>query len=254
MSATVSTPSVETEAGGPAADTGKSFLRRFIPKRIRLSLYELSPGRRRRWREFPALERLPGESSRAAITFDDGPGELTPDLLAALAEHDLKATFFLLGEQARRRPDVARDVVAAGHEVGLHGSEHLRHDRITPEHAAEDVRRGLTEVEEACGVRPRWYRPPFGKFADASFRASADLGLQSAYWSTWGYDWEPVGARTIVRRVSRGLDSGAIVLLHDSALYAERDSARPTVDVVPLLAAELRARGLTAVTLSGAMA
>jgi peptidoglycan/xylan/chitin deacetylase (PgdA/CDA1 family) len=250
----VSTPSVQTEAGGPAADTGKSSLRRLIPQRVRLSLYEVSRGRRRLWRAFPGLERLPGRPSQAAITFDDGPGEMTSELLAGLAEHDLKATFFLLGEQARRRPDVARDVVAAGHEVGLHGSEHLRHDQVAPERSADDVRRGLAEVEDVSGVRPRWYRPPFGKFSDASFRASAELGLQPAYWSTWGYDWEPVDARTIARRVSRGLDPGAIVLLHDSALYAERDSARPTVDVVPLLATALAERGLTAVTLSDAAA
>ncbi|HEV7460887.1 MAG TPA: polysaccharide deacetylase family protein [Solirubrobacteraceae bacterium] len=253
MSATVSTPSVESEAGGPAADTGKSSLRRLIPRRVRLSLYEMSPGRRRRWRQFPALERLPGGSSLAALTFDDGPGELTPELLAALAEHDLRATFFLLGEQARRRPDVARDVAAAGHEVGLHGSEHLRHDQVESQRAAEDVRRGLAEVEEACGVRPRWYRPPFGKFSEASFRASAELGLRPAYWSTWGYDWEAVGVPTIVRRVLRGLDPGAIVLLHDSARYAERASARPTVDAIPKLARALTARQLETVTLSDGM-
>ena len=248
----MSTPSVETEAGGPAADTGKSSLRRLIPQRVRLSLYEVSPGRRRRWREFPALERLPDRPSQAAITFDDGPGEMTSELLAELAKHDLKATFFLLGEQARRRPDVVREVAAAGHEIALHGSEHLRHDQVAPEHSEQDVRRGLAEVEDAAGVRPLWYRPPFGKFSSASFRASAELGLKPAYWSTWGYDWEPVGPPTIARRVNRGLGPGAVVLLHDSALYAERDSARPTVDVIPLLATALAERGLTAVTLSAA--
>jgi peptidoglycan/xylan/chitin deacetylase (PgdA/CDA1 family) len=246
----VSTRSVQTEADGPAADTGKSPLRRLIPKRVRLSLYEMSPSRKRLWRQFPALERLPGRPSQAAITFDDGPGEMTSELLAGLAEHDLKATFFFLGEQARRRPGVARDVVAAGHEVGLHGSEHLRHDLIAPEHSAEDIRRGLAEVEDASGMRPRWYRPPFGKFSDASFRVCAELGLKPAYWSTWGYDWEPVGARTIVRRVCRGLDPGAVVLLHDSALYAQRPSARATLEAMPLLATALSERRLGTVTLS----
>jgi peptidoglycan-N-acetylglucosamine deacetylase len=234
------------------SETGKSPLRWLIPLQVRLALSEVSPARRRLWRRFPGLERLPGGRPGVAITFDDGPGEVTRDVLEALARHDLRATFFLLGEQVRRRPDVAREVVAAGHEVGLHGYEHLRHDQVEEERGATDVRRGLAEVEEACSVRPRWYRPPFGRFSRGSFEACAQLGLRPAYWSTWGYDWEPVGPRRIARRVGRDLDAGAVVLLHDSALYAERDSARPTVEAVRLLAAALQERGLAAVTLSEA--
>jgi peptidoglycan-N-acetylglucosamine deacetylase len=234
------------------SETGKSSLRRLIPQPVRLALYEVSRGRRRLWNSFPGLECLPEDPPSVAITFDDGPGEVTADLLDALERESLPATFFLLGEQVAERPELAREVVARGHEVAVHGSQHLRHDQVEPDRAAEDVRRGLGEIEEACSVRPRWYRPPFGRFAAASYAACQDLELRPAYWSTWGYDWEPLSAARIIRRVDRGLGAGAIVLLHDSARYAERASAVPTVEAVPLLAQVLRERGLAAVTLSDA--
>jgi peptidoglycan-N-acetylglucosamine deacetylase len=242
----------ETKAAVDAPETGKSPLRRLIPLPLRLALNEMSPGRRRSWRRFSGLERLPEGGATVALTFDDGPGELTAELLELLGHHRLRATFFLLGEEARRRPDAARAVVAAGHEVGVHGFEHFRHDRSDAARSARDVRRAIEELEAVCAMRPRWYRPPFGRFSPASFEACAQAGLRPAYWSVWGYDWEPIGAQRIVRRINRGLEPGAVLLLHDSARYAERDSARATLEAVPLLAVELRERGLETVTLSEA--
>jgi peptidoglycan-N-acetylglucosamine deacetylase len=244
---------VGPEAARPTAAPGPP-LRSLIPLPARLALYELSPGRRRRWRAFPALERLPDGRRRVAVTFDDGPGELTPELLRTLDEHGIAATFFLLGEEAERRREVVRSIVEAGHEVALHGSEHLRHDHVPPRRSGADVQRGLDQVEASSGVRPRWYRPPFGKFSQASFRACAELELRPAYWSTWGYDWEPISGRRIFRRVGRDLGPGAVILLHDSARYARRDTARPTIDAVPLIAAALRERNLATVKLSDAVA
>src|SRR3954470_24478422 len=164
-------------------ETGKSPWRRLIPMPLRLVLYEASSGRRGLWRPFPGLERLPDGDPVVAITFDDGPGEVTEDLVEALAAHDLCATFFLLGEQVARRPELARDLVARGHEVALHGWEHLRHDHVEPARSAADVRRGLEEVEGTCSVRPQWYRPPFGRFSKACFEACSELRLRPAYWS-----------------------------------------------------------------------
>jgi peptidoglycan/xylan/chitin deacetylase (PgdA/CDA1 family) len=218
---------------------------------LRLLGYETARGRRRLWRELPGLERLPSGRSAVALTFDDGPGELTSELVETLGRHRLKATFFLLGEQARDRPEVARALVAAGHEIGLHGFEHFRHDRAEPERSVADILRGFEELEAICSVRPRWYRPPWGRFSAASFDACGRVGLRPAYWSVWGWDWEPIGASTIARRVRRGLEAGAIVLLHDSARYS-RGSARETLTAVSVLADDLRRRGLATATLSEA--
>jgi peptidoglycan/xylan/chitin deacetylase (PgdA/CDA1 family) len=233
-----------------AQETGKSRLRGLIPRRVLLALYEASPSRRRMWRDFPAQQRLATGSRQVALTFDDGPGELNERLLAQLAEHELVATFFLVGEQVRDAPGAARAIVEAGHEIALHGSAHFRHDQAAPERSREDLRRGLEEVAEVTGVAPRWYRPPFGKFSPASYDACRELGLRPVYWSTWGHDWEPVGAAHIARRTRSGLEDGAIVLLHDSARYAERTSAQPTLDALGPIASDLRSRGLRPVTLS----
>lgn len=195
-----------------------------------------------RWAELPALERVP---SGVALTFDDGPDpEWTPPLLDALDELGLHATFFVVGEQLMKHHAIARDALARGHELGLHGFEHVRHDTMPGRMAADDVARAIGTAEMAVGHRPRWYRPPYGLFNEASYTACADLGLEPAYWSAWGLDWEEIAAARIAELATRDLADGAVVLLHDSARYAPRSSAAATVEALPLIAARAREAGL----------
>jgi peptidoglycan/xylan/chitin deacetylase (PgdA/CDA1 family) len=195
------------------------------------------------WRELPALERVPGAG--AALTFDDGPDpDSTPDVLDALDAAGVRATFFVVGEQLTKHHAIAREALARGHELGLHGFEHVRHDRLPGRMAADDVARGIGTFEAAVGRRPRFYRPPYGFFNEASYSACADLGLEPVYWSAWGLDWEGIAPERIAELVARDLSEGAIVLLHDSSRYAPRESADATVEAIPLIAAEASSRGL----------
>jgi peptidoglycan-N-acetylglucosamine deacetylase len=196
-----------------------------------------------RWRRFPALERL---ESGVALTFDDGPDpDATPAVLDALRADGARAVFFLVGEQVEAHPELARQVADEGHVVALHGFRHVEHDELG-DGARADLERGAAAVTAATGVEPRLYRPPYGRFSERSYAAAAELGLTPVYWSAWGSDWEPIPPDRIAETAIRDLDPGAILLLHDSARYANRPSAAPTAEALPAILAAMRERRLEA--------
>lgn len=217
--------------------------RALLPQPARERLQEWHPTRARRWRTYPGVERVAGR--RVALTFDDGPDDdATPAVLEALDAVGATATFFMLGSQVEARPELALEVARRGHQIALHGYGHRRHDRITEAESRDDLTRGRAAIEDALGVSPVWFRPPYGKMSSAAARVCQELRMTTAYWSTWGLDWEPRPAAVIARRVARDLGAGTIVLLHDSARFARRASALPTAEAVPLIAALAQRREL----------
>jgi peptidoglycan/xylan/chitin deacetylase (PgdA/CDA1 family) len=194
------------------------------------------------WRKFPALERVP---KGVALTFDDGPDpDSTPAVLDALDGAGVRATFFVVGEQLMQHHAIAREALARGHELGLHGFGHERHSSMRGRAAADDVARGLGTFEAAVGRLPRCYRPPYGAFNAASYGACLDLGMEPVYWSEWGLDWETIDADRIAHLATSGWSDGSVVLLHDSPRYAPRETARATADAIALLAERAAAAGL----------
>lgn len=209
--------------------------------------------RQERWERLSGIERATRPGT-AVLTFDDGPDpDGTPAALEALEAAGIRATFFLLGEQLMANPRLGGEVAGAGHEIALHGFGHVHHDELRDQAARDDLARGLGTVEAACGRRPRFYRPPYGMFSEASHAACADLGLEPVYWSAWGEDWESIAPERIADLVIRDLGDGAVVVLHDSARYGHRPSAAPTAQAVPLIAEAARERGLELVPLGEAL-
>jgi peptidoglycan/xylan/chitin deacetylase (PgdA/CDA1 family) len=178
-----------------------------------------------------------------ALTFDDGPHpEGTPAVLEALG--DVKATFFMVGEQVQRYPSVASEVAAAGHDIALHGYRHLNQMRVTPRWLAGDLARGADAVATATGVEPRLYRPPYGIFTPPGLvlaRREHDVLL----WSKWGRDWR---RRTtpgeIASLATRDLSGGDVILLHDADWYSAPGSHRRTAAAVPLVLEAIERAGL----------
>jgi peptidoglycan/xylan/chitin deacetylase (PgdA/CDA1 family) len=227
-------------------------LRALIPQSAREQLYEWHPGRDRRWRRHAGVQCVQA-SSQAVLTLDDGPDEdATPAVLDALDAVSARATFFMLGSQLPTHVEIAREAVRRGHEVGLHGFEHHRHDRLTAAGSHEDTVRGYEAIGNALGVSCRWYRPPYGRMASGSATACGELGMTPVYWSAWGHDWEDVDARRIADVALSQLDDGAILLLHDSARHGRRPSARPTAEAIPLVAEWAADRDIALVTLGEA--
>jgi peptidoglycan/xylan/chitin deacetylase (PgdA/CDA1 family) len=197
-----------------------------------------------RWRRLPGLERADGARG-AVLTFDDGPDEdSTPSVLAALEELGAAATFFLVGEQVERFPELAREIPQRGHEVALHGYRHVAHPLLSPEAAHEDLAHGTAVLRDVIGAEPRFYRPPYGRFSDGSYRACRELGLEPVYWSSWGTDWETISPERIAELATEDLGPGAILLLHDSPRYAHRPTAAPTAAALPLIGDWAAHRGL----------
>jgi len=139
--------------------------------------------------------------------------------------------------------------VRRGHEIGLHGHEHVRHDRTDGDVSRADLSRGLAAIEDTLGIRCRLFRPPYGKMSPASAEVCASIGLTVVYWSAWGLDWENVSAQRIAEVTSAQVDDGGIILLHDSARYGRRASAVPTAEAIPLIAGRASRAGLSLVSL-----
>jgi peptidoglycan/xylan/chitin deacetylase (PgdA/CDA1 family) len=184
-----------------------------------------------------------------ALTFDDGPHpEGTPMILEILARTAVRATFFLVGEQVRRRPGLAAEIVSAGHAVGLHGDCHHVQLRLRAGQVAEDLARGIDAIATATGQPPRLHRPPLGLYSAAGLRAVRTAGLQPLLWSRWGKDWRKFTTPgRIAVRSARGVARGDVILLHDADFYSARYSHRRTAVALPLIITELSRRRLDTV-------
>ena len=179
-----------------------------------------------------------------ALTFDDGPDPVwTPRVLDALGRADARATFFVLSSRAACHPAIVQRMLDEGHEVGLHGNLHLRHDT----HPEVTV---VTDTEEALALlephRPRLWRPPHGVVVDVTRRLAAQHGLELVGWTADTVDWqEGQSQEAMLERLGPQLSAGAIVLMHDAVgPGATRTTAAPTARLVEPLVGAIRARGL----------
>jgi len=204
------------------------------------------------WLEMYArvISRGPTGSARVALTFDDGPHPVTTRrVLEAMAPTRHRATFFVLGEKARRHPDVVREIHAGGHSLGIHGEFHDRlHSFRMPRTVRDQIVRAGDAVEAATGARPRFFRPPLGHTSVTTVRGVRLAGATLIGWSSRGFDGiQRRRPEAVVARVGRTLGDGEIVMLHDAA---ERDDYEPaSVRALPKLLALLDERGLTSVGL-----
>lgn len=172
-----------------------------------------------------------------ALTFDDGPHpQGTPAVLEALAAAGARATFFLVGEQVERRPGLAAEIAAAGHEVALHCHRHRNLLRLSPRQVSADLLRALAVIGEATGRSPRLYRPPYGIFTAAALTIAHRHGWEPLLWSRAGHDWaRRATPASIAVRLTGRVRGGDVLLLHDADHYSAPDSWRRTVAALPLV-------------------
>jgi peptidoglycan-N-acetylglucosamine deacetylase len=188
-----------------------------------------------------------GAAGRVALTFDDGPDAAsTPLFLDRLDDHDVRATFFLLGEMVQRFPDLPRRMVATGHEVAVHSWDHRSHLRHPPgRRTVEQLERTADLIERCSGVRPAYFRPPYGALTGSDLSAAARLGLRPVLWTAWGRDWSARATpASVLMTVTGGKVDGGTVLLHDSDCASAPGSWRSAYGALPALFAWCAGRGL----------
>ena len=206
---------------------------------------------------WPALRRSLGVEDRTssgsgwALTFDDGPhAKGTPSVLEVLAGRQVTATFFLVGEQVARNPGLAREIAAAGHGIALHCHRHRNLLRLTPRQVRDDLARALAAIEDATGLSPTLYRPPYGVLSASALRIARRSGWRTMLWTHWGRDWEARATpESIAARVTDGAGEGSVLLLHDADDYSAPGSWRRTALALPRVLDTLGERGLQAVLL-----
>jgi len=200
----------------------------------------------------PNLTRLPPfhvRRNEVALTLDDGPHpDLTPQVLALLAEHGAHASFFLIGERARQHPGLVRAILAGGHTVENHTHTHPLHFATFGMAAQRRQILCAQQAIQAAGGQPRYFRPPVGLRNPLLDPVLAGFGLHHASWSRRGADgWLSNPAR-ILRRLE-GVVAGEVLLLHDGAWRPDAQGQPPLLSVLPVLLKRLRAQGLQAVPL-----
>jgi peptidoglycan/xylan/chitin deacetylase (PgdA/CDA1 family) len=197
----------------------------------------------------PSRWRGPRDRPAIALTFDDGPSEGTPRILEVLARCAVPATFFQCGANVARLPAVARDVAAAGHEIGNHSQTHPLFCFRSPAFMERELRQAQETIGEHTGVTPVWFRAPFGVRWFGLGRAQRRTGLGGVMWTVIGYDWK-LRAEAVAARVVSRAENGAIVCLHDGRELCARPEIGVTVEAVRRLVPLLLDRGYRFETVS----
>ena len=181
-----------------------------------------------------------------ALTFDDGPHPHgTPAVLEILAREGISATFFLVGEQVRRNPSLAGEIVAAGHQIGLHCDRHRNLLRLPPSQVRADIARAQDAIENATGRSIGLYRPPYGVLNATALRVARAHEWRTLLWSHFGKDWQARATpESIATRVTRDAVPGSVLLLHDADDYSAPGSWRRTAAALPRILETLAACGL----------
>lgn len=197
----------------------------------------------------PSVYRGPASKRSLALTFDDGPSESTPVLLEVLSAHSVAATFFQCGANVRRLPEIAREVVRRGHEVGNHSDTHPKFYFRRPEFIHEELSRAQEAIAETAGVSPALCRAPFGIRWPGMRAAQQRLHLLGVMWTVIGHDWK-LDAPAVVRRVLPQVRNGAIICLHDGRELETRPAVESTIEAVRRLIPMLQAEGYRFETVS----
>lgn len=161
------------------------------------------------------LSTVAEESKQIAITFDDGPNpDYTMKLLKGLKKRGVKATFFVLGEEVERYPDILKATYDDGHMIGVHSYQHVNFGQIGDAAALEQVEKTQQAIYDVTGEYTGYIRPPYGCWKK---ELDQELPMIEVLWDIDPLDWATKDADTVVQRVLQKIPNGSIILLHDAS-------------------------------------
>jgi len=197
----------------------------------------------------PSVWRGPRTRRAIALTFDDGPSESTPLLLALLAKHRAKATFFVCGHHARRLPHVLRQAIREGHEIGNHTDTHEALYLRGAGFILEQLARAQNSIGHLAGLKPKLFRPTYGARWFGMREAQQKLGLTCVMWTAIARDWVLDGP-SIAERMGKRTKPGAIFCFHDGRDLRHNPDIHATLQALELLLPRWSAAGYEFVTVS----
>jgi peptidoglycan/xylan/chitin deacetylase (PgdA/CDA1 family) len=212
------------------------------------------------WTHLPRLDAGSAAGAPApaavAITIDDGPDpEVTSRVLDLLDEHDARATFFCIGERVERHPALARAIVARQHEIGNHTYRHLmRFSLLGPRGVAKEIARAQEAIGAATGEVARFFRAPAGLRNPFLEPALTRANLQLVSWTRRGFDTVNGCAGRVLDSLTRDLQGGDILLLHDGHAARTPSGSPVILEVLPGLLRALATARLAPITLRAALA
>ena len=149
-----------------------------------------------------------------ALTFDDGPHPVyTPMLLDGLKERDVKASFFLVGDNIDGNEEIVRRMAEEGHLIGNHTSSHVQISKIPMEEAVREIQETNEKLESLTGNAPEYVRPPYGEWSD---ELGERLRMEPVFWNVDPLDWKVLDAEKVYRHIVKHAEDGSVILLHDS--------------------------------------
>jgi peptidoglycan/xylan/chitin deacetylase (PgdA/CDA1 family) len=185
-----------------------------------------------------------------ALTFDDGPSTYTPQILDTLAKYDIKATFFMIGSNVDRFPDIARRVVAEGHAIGNHTYTHpLWAPMETPRQLHGELFKAENSIFNATEQRPNYFRPPHGWRSPWMMQLARKENYTVVTWTVSPDDWQRIPHKIIEHRVLSKCGSGSIILMHDGIELKQDPQRQETIAALPAIIAGLKSRGYRFVTI-----
>ncbi len=165
------------------------------------------------------------EGGKIALTFDDGPHpRYTAEILSILAEYDVRATFFIVGENAEYYPALIGEILAAGHEIGNHSYDHSRLSHAAADTVKEEILRAESVIYELSDYKTKLFRPPEGMFNEHLIEAARELDYRVILWNIDTRDWDHTPPAAIADHILTQVKSGDIILMHD---YIGFDSPTP---------------------------
>ncbi|MDD5165762.1 MAG: polysaccharide deacetylase family protein [Candidatus Omnitrophica bacterium] len=198
------------------------------------------------------IYRVGGPNKVVALTFDDGPSpEWTPKILDELNKAGIKATFFMLGENVERYPEIARRVAEEGHEIENHTYDHHVLIYYKMDELEKEIKEAEKIIKSVTGKTTRYFRPPKAWLTGAEKKKLKEMGYGIVLWTLNSKDWVNFHDKQITSYILRNIRPGDIILFHDSGgvFTTEGGDRSQTVKTIPRLVRKLREKGYSFVTI-----
>ncbi len=186
-------------------------------------------------RQIP-IYRVDGKEKEIAISFDCAwSDEYTLKILDALDFYNVKCTFFCVEFWVEKYPELVKEIVSRGHEIGTHSKTHPNMSKLNSDKIAEELSSSKKAIESITNIKVELFRAPFGDYDDRVIKTAKDMGLYTIQWDVDSLDWKDLSAQKIAERVIEKVKGGSIILCHNNGLH--------TLEALPLIFTALQKKG-----------